>query len=64
MVIVQEKDGTIAVADSGMIVASNDENLLGQSTAENEVVQTMKQHTDSHHIFIWKMKEQDVMELC
>ena len=46
-----EKDGTIAVADSGMIVASNDENLLGQSTAENEVVQTMKQHTDSHHIF-------------
>ena len=46
-----EKDGTIVVADSGMIIASNDENLLGQSTAENEVVQTMKQHTDSHHIF-------------
>ena len=51
-----EKDGTIAVADSGMIVASNDENLLGQSTAENEVVQTMKQHTDSHHIFHLKNK--------
>ena len=46
-----EKDGTIAVADSGMIVASNDENLLGQSTVENEVVQTMKRHTDSRHIF-------------
>lgn len=45
------KDGTIMVADHGTIVASNDESLVGQATAGNEVIQTMKQHTDSRHIF-------------
>lgn len=45
------KDGTIMVADHGTIVASNDESLVGQATAGNEVIQTMKQHTDSQHIF-------------
>ena len=45
------KDGTIIVADKGTVIASNDENLLGQSTAGNEVVQAMKEHTDSQHIF-------------
>ena len=45
------KDGTIMVADHGTIVASNDESLMGQATAGNEVIQTMKQHTDSQHIF-------------
>ena len=45
------KDGTIMVADQGTIVASNDESLMGQDTADNEVVQAMKQHTDSQHIF-------------
>lgn len=39
-----QKDGTI-------IVASNDESLLGQNTADNEVVQAMKKHTDSQHIY-------------
>ena len=45
------KDGTIIVADKGTIVASNDESLLGQDTAGNQVVQAMKEHTDSQHIF-------------
>lgn len=45
------KDGTIMVADQGTIVASNDERLMGQDTADNEVIQAMKQHTDSQHIF-------------
>ena len=46
-----QKDGTIIVADKGTIVASNDESLLGQNTAGNQVVQAMKEHTDSQHIF-------------
>jgi signal transduction histidine kinase/CheY-like chemotaxis protein len=46
-----QKDGTIIVADKGNIVASNDESLLGQDTAGNQVVQAMKEHTDSQHIF-------------
>ena len=46
-----QKDGTIIVADNGTVVASNDESLLGQNTADNEVVQAMKKHTDSQHIF-------------
>ncbi|MEI3418759.1 MAG: ATP-binding protein [Blautia sp.] len=46
-----QKDGTIIVADEGIVVASNDESLLGQNTADNEVVQAMKKHTDSHHIY-------------
>ena len=45
-----QKDGTIIVADEGVVVASNDESLLGQNTADNEVVQAMKKHTDSQHI--------------
>ena len=46
-----QKDGTIIVADEGIIVASNDESLLRQNTADNEVVQAMKKHTDSQHIY-------------
>ena len=45
-----QKDGTILVADNGTVVACNDESLLGQNTADNEVVQAMKKHTDSQHI--------------
>ena len=45
------KDGTIMVADQGTIVASNDESLMGQDTAGNEVIQEMKKHTDSQHIY-------------
>ena len=46
-----QKDGTIIVGDKGTVIASNDESLLGQNTADNEVVQAMKNHTDSQHIF-------------
>ena len=46
-----QEDGTIIVADNGIIVASNDEKLLRQDTAGNEVVQAMKKHTDSQHIY-------------
>ena len=46
-----QKDGTILVADEGIVVASNDESLLRQNTADNEVVQAMKKHTDSQHIY-------------
>ena len=46
-----QKDGTIIVADKGIVVASNGESLLGQNTADNEVVQAMKKHTDSQHIY-------------
>ena len=46
-----QKDGAIIVADDGIVVASNNESLLGQNTADNEVVQAMKKHTDSQHIY-------------
>ena len=46
-----QKDGTIIVADNGIVVASNEESLLGQNTADNEVIQEMKKHTDSQHIY-------------
>ena len=46
-----QKEGTIIVADDGIVVASNDESLLGQNTTDNEVVQAMKKHTDSQHIY-------------
>ncbi len=46
-----QKDGTIIIADDGTVVASNDESMLGQNTAGNEVVQAMKKHTDSQHIY-------------
>ena len=39
------------MADKGRVIASNDESLLGQYTAGNEIVQAMKQNTDSRHIF-------------
>ena len=45
------KDGTILVVDQGRVIASNDESLLGQNTADNQVVQALKKHTDSQHIF-------------
>ena len=51
-----QSDGTIIVADEGSIVASNDESLLGQNTTDNEVVQAMKKHTDSQHIYHLKKK--------
>ena len=51
-----EKDGTIIVADKGKVIASNDEKLLAQDVADNEVIQKMKKYTDSRHIFHLKNK--------
>ena len=51
-----EKDGTIIVADKGKGIASNDEKLLAQDVADNEVIQKMKKHTDSRHIVHLKNK--------
>ena len=49
-----QKDGKILVTDNGTVVACNDESLLGQNTADNEVVRAMKKHTDSQHIYHFK----------
>ena len=46
-----QKDGTIIIADDGIVVASNDESLLGQNITGSEVIQEMKKHTDSQHIY-------------
>lgn len=39
-------DGTIIVADEGIIVASNDATLVGQNATENEAIQSSKQHAN------------------
>lgn len=39
-------DGTIIVADEGIIVASNDATLVGQNATENEAIQSLKQHAN------------------
>lgn len=39
-----ENDGTIIVADEGVIIASNDESMIGQNTTKNESIQSLKQH--------------------
>ena len=46
-----QKDGTIIIADDGIVVASNDDSLLGQNTTGSGVIQEMKKHTDSQHIY-------------
>lgn len=43
-------DGTIMVADEGEVIASNDKKLIGQNTADNNIVQILKKHRDSKHI--------------
>lgn len=39
-------DGTIIVADEGVVVASNDVTLVGQNATENEAIQSLKQHAN------------------
>ena len=38
------------MADKGVIVASNDTNLIGQSTVDQQVLQLLNNHADSKHI--------------
>ena len=39
-------DGTIIVADEGVVVASNDATLVGQNATENEAIQSLKQRAN------------------
>ena len=45
-------DGTIIVADEGIIVASNDATLVGQNATENEAIQSLKQHANESMIHL------------
>ncbi len=44
------EDGTVIIADEGVITASNDTSLIGQKTADNAVIQAIKANGDSRHI--------------
>ena len=46
----KDRDGTIIVADEGVIIASNNTKLIGQSTTDYEVIQKLKNHADSKHM--------------
>ena len=46
----KDRDGTIIVADEGVIIASNNTGLIGQSTTNYEVIQKLKNHADSRHM--------------
>ncbi len=44
-------DATIIVADNGVIIASNDDSLIGQQTSDNHIIQILKNNNDSKHIY-------------
>ena len=44
-------DGILVVADEGKVIASNNSELINQSVADNEILQTIKEHGDSQHIY-------------
>lgn len=44
-------DGILVVADEGSVIASNDTDLINQKVADNEVLQAIKEHADSQHIY-------------
>ena len=46
----KDRDGTIIVADEGVIIASNNTGLIGQSTTGYEAIQKLKNHADSKHM--------------
>ena len=46
----KDRDGTIIVADEGVIIASNNTKLIGQSTTDYEAIQKLKNHADSKHM--------------
>lgn len=55
-------DGTIMVADEGEVIASNNKKLIGQNTADNDIVQILKKHRDSKHIVhIYKKHNYGIM---
>ena len=46
----KSSDGTIIVADEGVIIASNDTRLIGLNTTDQEAIQTLKKNADSKHM--------------
>lgn len=46
----KDRDGTIIVVDEGVIIASNNTGLIGQSTTDYEAIQKLKNHADSRHM--------------
>ena len=46
----KDRDGTIIVADEGVIIASNNTGLIGQSTTDYEAIQKLKDHADSKYM--------------
>ena len=46
----KDRDGTIIVADEGVIIASNNTGMIGQSTTDYEAIQKLKDHADSRHM--------------
>ena len=43
-------DGTILVADDGLVIASNDQALIGEKTKHLPVVQALKENAGSRHL--------------
>lgn len=43
-------DGTIIVADDGVVIASNDRSLIGQNSTNQEAIQKLKKNADSKHL--------------
>ncbi len=43
-------DGTIMVTDVGKVIACNDEELIGEDTSENAVVQILKEKEEGSHL--------------
>ena len=46
----KSSDGTIIVADEGVIIASNDRSLIDQNSTEQEAIQQLKKNADSKHM--------------
>ena len=43
-------EGTIIVADDGVVIASNDRSLIGQNSTDQEAIQKLKKNADSRHL--------------
>ena len=46
----KSSDGTIIVADDGVVIASNDRSLIGQNSTDQEAIQKLKKNADSRHL--------------
>ena len=62
--IVSRKMERLLLQTMGSLLPVMMRGLLGQNTADNEVVQAMKKHTDSQHIYHLKNEGIDATESC